>query len=245
MGVFLAMNKRGQVALHARRHGALVRHGGSSHGGNCRRAGLFAIDRRERSSFKRRCFRWGRACLMIESTGHISLLNPAARALLNLPPTAVATVFTFEDAIKNADIVELLREATQNGHEGTAEIEVELPQSGRRPHLPSTNRVRARRKSGRARDSGRRRHLQRHHRDSQRGQDENRLCLDGFARTAHAAHLDQGLHFDAPPRHRRVFRPRLPARILHHHRQRVRPFAPLDRRLCSTCRASNRAARCK
>ncbi len=67
----------------------------------------------------------GSGVLMIESTGHISLLNPAARALLDLPAEGTDGAH-FEDAIKNEPLVNLLREATLNGKESGVELEVEL-----------------------------------------------------------------------------------------------------------------------
>jgi len=66
----------------------------------------------------------GSGVLMIESTGHISLLNPAARALLDLPDEGTDGVH-FQEAIKNEALLNLLREATEGGHESGIELEVE------------------------------------------------------------------------------------------------------------------------
>ena len=66
----------------------------------------------------------GSGVLMIESTGHISLLNPAARALLDLPEEGTDGAH-FQDAIKNEALVKLLREATEEGRESGVELEVE------------------------------------------------------------------------------------------------------------------------
>jgi signal transduction histidine kinase len=66
----------------------------------------------------------GSGVLMIESTGHISLLNPAARALLDLPDEATDGAH-FQDAIKNEALVKLLREATEEGRESGVELEIE------------------------------------------------------------------------------------------------------------------------
>ncbi len=124
VGVFLVLNKRGKapfsaedlrlLSVMARQVTAVIAD-----------AQVYLQLTEEKEQLQATLLSMGSGVLMIESTGHISLLNPAARALLNLPAEEGDGVH-FEDAIKNEGIVELLRDATQDGHEGAAEIEVKL-----------------------------------------------------------------------------------------------------------------------
>ena len=68
----------------------------------------------------------GSGVLMIESTGHISQLNAAARALFGVPE-GVGLGRPFDEIIHEPQIVELLNTTLQDGKEGRAEIEFELP----------------------------------------------------------------------------------------------------------------------
>ncbi len=125
VGVFLVLNKRGKspftpedlalLSVMAHQVTAVIAD-----------AQVYLQLTEEKEQLQATLLSMGSGVLMIESTGHISLLNPAARALLGLPGGEGDGAY-FEDAIKNEGIVQLLRDATQNGHEGAAEIEVELP----------------------------------------------------------------------------------------------------------------------
>ena len=124
VGVFLVLNKRGKapfsaedlrlLSVMARQVTAVIAD-----------AQVYLQLTEEKEQLQATLLSLGSGVLMIESTGHISLLNPAARALLNLPAEE-GDGLHFETAIKNEGIVNLLRDATQDGHEGAAEIEVQL-----------------------------------------------------------------------------------------------------------------------
>ncbi len=125
VGVFLVLNKRGRapfspedlrlLSVMARQVTAVIAD-----------AQVYLQLTEEKEQLQATLLSMGSGVLMIESTGHISLLNPAARALLNLSDDEGDGAH-FEDAIENAGIVQILRDATKNGREGAAEIEVELP----------------------------------------------------------------------------------------------------------------------
>ena len=68
----------------------------------------------------------GSGVLMIESTGHISLFNAAARALFGVPE-GVGVGEPFQEVVREPQIVELLQNSLSEGKEGRAEIEIELP----------------------------------------------------------------------------------------------------------------------
>ena len=68
----------------------------------------------------------GSGVLMIESDGHISQFNAAARALFGVPE-GVGVGQPFDDVIHEPQIVELLHTTLKDGKEGRAEIEIELP----------------------------------------------------------------------------------------------------------------------
>ena len=124
VGVFLVLNKRGRapfspedlrlLSVMAKQVTAVIAD-----------AQVYLQLTEEKEQLQATLLSMGSGVLMIESTGHISLLNPAARALLGLSGDDGDGAH-FEDAIKNAGIVQILRDATQNGREGAAEIEVEL-----------------------------------------------------------------------------------------------------------------------
>lgn len=68
----------------------------------------------------------GSGVLMIESTGHISQFNAAARALFGVPE-GIGLGRPFDEVIHEPQIVELLKTTLEDGKEGRAEIEIELP----------------------------------------------------------------------------------------------------------------------
>ena len=68
----------------------------------------------------------GSGVLMIESTGHISLFNAAARALFGVEE-GIGLGQPFEEVIHEPQILELLHKSLREGKEGSAEIEIELP----------------------------------------------------------------------------------------------------------------------
>ncbi|BCM91161.1 alkaline phosphatase synthesis sensor protein PhoR [Abditibacteriota bacterium] len=125
VGVFLVLNKRGRspfspedlrlLSVMARQVTAVIAD-----------AQVYLQLTEEKEQLQATLLSMGSGVLMIESTGHISLLNPAARALLGLPDDDGGGAH-FEDAIKNEGIVQLLRDATQDGRENGTEIEVTLP----------------------------------------------------------------------------------------------------------------------
>lgn len=125
VGVFLVLNKRGRspfspedlrlLSVMARQVTAVIAD-----------AQVYLQLTEEKEQLQATLLSMGSGVLMIESTGHISLLNPAARALLGLPD-GEGDGAHFEEAIKNEGIVQLLRDATQGGRENGTEIEVDIP----------------------------------------------------------------------------------------------------------------------
>ncbi len=125
VGVFLVLNKRGRspfspedlrlLSVMARQVTAVIAD-----------AQVYLQLTEEKEQLQATLLSMGSGVLMVESTGHISLLNPAARALLGLPD-GEGDGAHFEEAIKNEGIVQLLRDATQDGRENGTEIEVLLP----------------------------------------------------------------------------------------------------------------------
>ncbi|RYX85323.1 GAF domain-containing protein [bacterium] len=125
VGVFLVLNKRGRspfspedlrlLSVMARQVTAVIAD-----------AQVYLQLTEEKEQLQATLLSLGSGVLMVESTGHISLLNPAARAILNLPDDE-GDGLHFEDCIKNEGIVQLLRDTTQNGRETGTEIEVLLP----------------------------------------------------------------------------------------------------------------------
>ncbi len=70
----------------------------------------------------------GSAVLMIETTGHISLVNAAARALFGLEE-GEGVGHSYNEVIKQQEIRDLLGQAVNDGKEGSVEIEIQLPDS--------------------------------------------------------------------------------------------------------------------
>ena len=68
----------------------------------------------------------GSGVVMIESTGHISLLNPVARALFGLDENE-GVGQPFDEVIHFEPVIELLRNAVNGGTEGQVEIELDVP----------------------------------------------------------------------------------------------------------------------
>jgi len=124
VGVFLVLNKRGNspftpedlrlLSVMARQVTAVIAD-----------AQVYLQLTEEKEQLQATLQSMGSGVLMIESTGHISLLNPAARALLDLPDEGTDGAH-FQDAIKNEPLLKLLREATEEGHEAGTELEIEL-----------------------------------------------------------------------------------------------------------------------
>ncbi|HEX9997309.1 MAG TPA: ATP-binding protein [Abditibacterium sp.] len=75
----------------------------------------------------------GSGVLMVETTGHISLVNSAARALFGLKE-GEGIGLGYDEVIKQEPIRDLLGEAVNGGKEGGVEIEIELPGS-HEPHI--------------------------------------------------------------------------------------------------------------
>jgi len=123
VGVFLVLNKRGNspftpedlrlLSVMARQVTAVIAD-----------AQVYLQLTEEKEQLQATLQSMGSGVLMIESTGHISLLNPAARLLLDLPQEGTDGAH-FQDAIKNEALLKLLREATEEGHESGIELEVE------------------------------------------------------------------------------------------------------------------------
>jgi len=123
VGVFLVLNKRGNspftpedlrlLSVMARQVTAVIAD-----------AQVYLQLTEEKEQLQATLQSMGSGVLMIESTGHISLLNPAARALLDLPAEGTDGAH-FQEAIKNEALLDLLREATEGGHESGIELEVE------------------------------------------------------------------------------------------------------------------------
>ena len=62
---------------------------------------------------------------MVETSGHVSLINPAARAMFGLDEHSLVGQ-RYDEAIEQAPIVELIRAAVEDGIEGQKEIEIDL-----------------------------------------------------------------------------------------------------------------------
>lgn len=125
VGVFLVLNKRGKAGftpedLHllsvmARQVTAVIAD-----------AQIYLQLTEEKEQLAATLQSLGSGVLMIESTGHISQFNAAARALFGVPQD-VGLGQRFDEVIHEPQIVELLNKALQDGKEGRAEIEIELP----------------------------------------------------------------------------------------------------------------------
>ncbi|HEX8832941.1 MAG TPA: ATP-binding protein, partial [Abditibacteriaceae bacterium] len=75
----------------------------------------------------------GSGVLMVETTGHISLVNSAARALFGLKE-GEGIGLGYDEVIQQEPIRDVLGEAVNGGKEGGVEIEIELPGS-HEPHI--------------------------------------------------------------------------------------------------------------
>jgi two-component system phosphate regulon sensor histidine kinase PhoR len=75
----------------------------------------------------------GSGVLMVESTGHISLVNAAALTLFGLKE-GEGIGHPYEEVIEQQPIRDLLAQAVDDGREGEVEIEIELPGS-HEPHI--------------------------------------------------------------------------------------------------------------
>lgn len=63
---------------------------------------------------------------MVETSGHISLINPAARQMFGIDdPTLIGKPYW--EAIPQQELVEMVRAAVEDGVESEAEIEIQLP----------------------------------------------------------------------------------------------------------------------
>ena len=125
VGVFLVLNKRGKsgftpedlrlLSVMARQVTAVIAD-----------AQIYLQLTEEKEQLAATLQSLGSGVLMIESTGHISQFNAAARALFGVPE-GVGLGQPFDEVIHEPQIVELLNTTLQDGKEGRAEIEFELP----------------------------------------------------------------------------------------------------------------------
>ena len=125
VGVFLVLNKRGKqgftpedlrlLSVMARQVTAVIAD-----------AQLYLQLTEEKEQLAATLQSLGSGVLMIESTGHISLFNAAARALFGVEE-GVGLGQPFEEVIEEPQIIELLHNSLKEGKEGRAEIEIELP----------------------------------------------------------------------------------------------------------------------
>jgi PAS domain S-box-containing protein len=72
--------------------------------------------------------------VMVEPTGHVSLINPVARHMFGLDHD-VAVGRHYEEAIPQAAIVDMIRTAVEDGMESGSEIEVVLPDESLEPRI--------------------------------------------------------------------------------------------------------------
>ena len=125
VGVFLVLNKRGKngftpedlrlLSVMARQVTAVIAD-----------AQIYLQLTEEKEQLAATLQSLGSGVLMIESTGHISQFNAAARALFGVPE-GVGLGQMFDEVIHEPQIVELLNTTLKDGKEGRAEIEFELP----------------------------------------------------------------------------------------------------------------------
>ena len=125
VGVFLVLNKRGKsgftpedlrlLSVMARQVTAVIAD-----------AQIYLQLTEEKEQLAATLQSLGSGVLMIEPTGHISQFNAAARALFGVPD-GVGVGQPFGEVIHEPQIVELLNTTLQDGKEGRAEIEIELP----------------------------------------------------------------------------------------------------------------------
>ena len=125
VGVFLVLNKRGKsgftpedlrlLSVMARQVTAVIAD-----------AQIYLQLTEEKEQLAATLQSLGSGVLMIESTGHISQFNAAARVLFGVPQD-VGLGQRFDEVIHEPQIVALLNTALEDGQEGRAEIEIELP----------------------------------------------------------------------------------------------------------------------
>ncbi|MBW3637084.1 MAG: GAF domain-containing protein [Armatimonadetes bacterium] len=127
VGVFLVVNKRGKAAFSsedlrllsvmARQVTAVIAD-----------AQIYLQLTEEKDQLQATLQSLGSAVLMIETTGHISLVNAAARALFGLEE-GQGIGQSYEEVIEQQEIRDLLGQAVNDGKEGSVEIEIHLPDS--------------------------------------------------------------------------------------------------------------------
>ena len=125
VGVFLVLNKRGKsgftpedlhlLSVMARQVTAVIAD-----------AQIYLQLTEEKEQLAATLQSLGSGVLMIEPTGHISQFNAAARALFGVPE-GVGVGRPFDEVIHEPQIVELLKTTLEDGKEGRAELEIELP----------------------------------------------------------------------------------------------------------------------
>ena len=125
VGVFLVLNKRGKsgftpedlrlLSVMARQVTAVIAD-----------AQIYLQLTEEKEQLAATLQSLGSGVLMIESTGHISQFNAAARALFGVPDS-IGIGQPFDEVIHEPQIVELLNTTLQDGKEGQVEIEIEMP----------------------------------------------------------------------------------------------------------------------
>ena len=125
VGVFLVLNKRGKsgftpedlrlLSVMARQVTAVIAD-----------AQIYLQLTEEKEQLAATLQSLGSGVLMIESTGHISQFNAAARALFGVPDN-IGIGQPFDEVIHEPQIVELLNTTLQDGQEGQVEIEIEMP----------------------------------------------------------------------------------------------------------------------
>jgi PAS domain S-box-containing protein len=125
VGVFLVLNKRGKapfapedlklLSVMARQVTAVIAD-----------AQVYLQLTEEKEQLQATLQSIGSGILMVESTGHISLLNPTAKALLQMGEEE-GIGQQFADVIGQEQVKKLLHEAIYDGKEGQVEIEVQIP----------------------------------------------------------------------------------------------------------------------
>ncbi len=125
VGVFLVLNKRGKLpfapedlkllSVMARQVTAVIAD-----------AQVYLQLTEEKEQLQATLQSIGSGILMVESTGHISLINPTATALLQMGEEE-GIGQQFSDVIGQEQVKKLLTEAIRDGKEGQVEIEVQIP----------------------------------------------------------------------------------------------------------------------
>ena len=125
VGVFLVLNKRGKapfapedlklLSVMARQVTAVIAD-----------AQVYLQLTEEKEQLQATLQSLGSGVLMVESTGHISLLNPTATALLQMGDEE-GIGQKYDEVIGQEEVKKLLHDALRNGKEGQIEIEVQIP----------------------------------------------------------------------------------------------------------------------